>query len=306
MIHNPGICISVIICSYNRAEYILEALDSLINQEFDQDSFEVLVVDNNSTDKTAEVCRSYLESHPEHQLFYFNEQQQGSSFARNKGATHARGKLLVFMDDDAQALPGFLKSAWYFHENYPLIAGFGGKIIPKFIPGPPDWMSYYVSSLVGNFDYGTEIKKFASNKYPLESNMVVSRQAFDEIGGFNQALPGVKGTLRIGGEGKDLFFRLSARYGDIYYVPGMQVYHIVEVDKLTPEYLYRVASGIGRGERLRIGTSYLAYMSKWVEYLFKLGASFLIALFYLISGNYIKSRPVIQFRIDVLKGFIGK
>ncbi len=302
----PGILISVIICSYNREQFILEALDSLVHQEFKKDSFEVLVVDNNSMDRTAEVCRSYLENHPEHQLFYFNEPLQGSSFARNTGATRARGKLLVFMDDDAQALPGFLEATWSFHQNYPAIAGFGGKIIPRFIPFTPRWMSYYVSSLVGNFDYGTEIKKFSSNKYPLESNMAIIRQAFDELGGFNKALPGVKGKLRIGGEGKDLFFRLSARFGDIYYVPGMQVYHMVEVDKLTPEYLYRVASGIGRGERLRIGTSYSSYISKWCEYLLKLAASILIGVFYFIRGDQIKTRPVIQFRIDVLKGFIGK
>jgi len=99
---------------------------------------------------------------------------------------------------------------------------------------------------------------------------------------------------------------LSALFGDIYYVPGMQVYHIVEVDKLTLEYLYRVASGIWRGERLRIGTSYFAYISKWSEYQFKLAASILIGLFYFISGDQIKTRPVIQFQIDVLKGFMEK
>jgi len=302
---DPNILVSIIICSYNREKFIVEAMESLINQDFDQDSFEVLIVDNNSVDQTYAVCRQYIEAHPTFHIYYFNEPNQGSSFARNTGALKARGKVLIFMDDDAQALPGFLKESWSFHLQNPEIAGYGGKIIPRFIPEAPAWMSYYVSSLVGNFDYGTEVKKFSSNKYPLESNMAILRQAFGELGGFNQALPGVKGRLRIGGEGKDLFFRLSARYGDIYYVPGMQVYHIVEVDKLTPDYLYRVASGIGRGERLRIGNSYLAYVSKWFEYLFKLGASILIGLFYVTRGEYIKSRPVIQFRIDVIKGFIG-
>lgn len=302
----PDLFISVIICSYNREKYILEALESLVSQEFNRDSFEVLVVDNNSTDRTASFCQAYIEAHPEYQLYYINEAEQGSSFARNAGGAKAKGKLLVFMDDDAQALPGFLKAAWSFHLEYPHAAGFGGRIIPRFIPAPPRWMSHYVSSLVGNFDYGNEIKKFAQNKYPLESNMAISRMAFTELNGFNPNLPGVKGKLRIGGEGKDLFFRLSRRYGPIYYVPGMQVYHIVEVDKLTSEYMYRVASGIGRGERLRIGNSMLAYWSKWVEYLFKLGASVLIGLVYFLQGERSKTQPVIQFRIDVIKGFIGK
>jgi len=300
-----GILISIIICSYNREKYIIEALESLVFQDFDRNAFEVIVVDNNSTDQTSRYCREYIEAHPDYLIYYFNEPSQGSSFARNTGAGHAKGELLVFMDDDAQALPGLLKATWAFHRDFPGIEGFGGKIIPKFIPDAPGWMSHYVSSLVGNFDYGNEIKKFSSNKYPLESNMAVTRLAFKELGGFNPALPGVKGNIRIGGEGKDLFFRLSARYGDIYYVPGMQVYHVVEVNKLTAEYLYRVASGIGRGERLRIGKSFLAYILKWSEYIFKLGASVLIGLYYFLQGHRIKMKPVIQFRIDVLKGFIG-
>jgi len=100
--------------------------------------------------------------------------------------SRARGKLLVFMDDDAQALPGFLAATWSFHQNYPSIAGFGGKIIPRFIPGPPGWMSYYVSSLVDNFDYGTEIKKFASNKYPLKSNMAILRRRLMNLVGLTR------------------------------------------------------------------------------------------------------------------------
>ena len=72
-------------------------------------------------------------------------------------------------------------------------------------------MSHYVSALVGNFDYAPTVTEFKPNKYPLESNMAVTKQAFDEIGGFDVALPGVKGTLRIGSEGKDLYFRLKEK-----------------------------------------------------------------------------------------------
>jgi hypothetical protein len=78
----------------------------------------------------------------------------------------------------------------------------------------------------------------------------------------------------------------------------------VEVKKLTSEYMYRVASGIGRGEKVRMhAKGSMAVYKKGFEYLFKLGASLLIGGYYLLQGKPAKSWPVIQFRIDVLKGF---
>ena len=113
-------------------------------------------------------------------------------------------------------------------------------------------MSHYVSSLVGQFQYSDTVSVFSAGKYPLESNMIVRKKDFDTIGGFNNALPGVVGTLRIGGEGKDFFLRLKALGRIIYYDPAIRVQHVVETAKLTHEYMYRVASGIGRGERVRM------------------------------------------------------
>ena len=298
--------ISVIICTYNRQQYLVEAMQSLVEQDFDKDRFEVIVVNNNSKDDTEKICNQFIASHPECQLHYYNETEQGSSAARNNGARHAKGSLLIFMDDDAIAEKDYLKNTWRFHSANPGIHGFGGRIIPRYIPAEPVWMSHYVSALVGNFDYAPVVTEFKPNKYPLESNMVITKKAFDEIGGFNIALPGVKGNLRIGGEGKDLYFRLKEKGQKIFYVPGMIVHHVVEVNRLNKEYLYRVASGIGRGERQRISSKgNMSYYGKLAEYIFKLGASIMIGLFYIITFRPAKAWPVIQFRIDAIKGLTG-
>jgi glycosyltransferase involved in cell wall biosynthesis len=298
--------ISVVICTYNRALYIIDALESLHNQTLAGSLFEVIVVNNNSTDNTREVCENYLALHPENNFYYFNETQQGSSFARNQGAAHAASPLLCFMDDDAVANPDYLEKIIRFFEQYPDAGGLGGRIIPKYIPAEPGWMSHYVSSLVGNFHYSESVTLFADNKYPLESNMIIRKIDFDAINGFNTALPGVKGTLRIGGEGKDFFFRLKALGRNIYYDPAICVQHVVETAKLTSEYMYRVASGIGRGERVRMkAKGNIAYLLKILEYLFKLGASFILGIQYVLQGNVEKAGPVIQFRIDALKGLLN-
>ena len=300
-----GIQISVVICTYNRAAYIYDAMESLVQQSLDKNAYEVIIVNNNSTDHTATICQDYLAAHPDYHFQYLNEPKQGASFARNTGAALAKGALLCFMDDDAVAGKDYLARIVQFFEDHADAGGLGGKIIPKYIPAEPAWMSYYVSSMVGNFDYSPSVAVFSPNRYPLESNMIIRKKDFDAISGFNTALPGVVGTLRIGGEGKDFFMRLKALGRVIYYDPAIAVQHVVEVAKLTPEYLYRVASGMGRGEKVRMKEiGQWAYYKKIGEYLFKLGAAIILGCKYFLQGHPKKFWPIIQFRIDTLKGLL--
>jgi glycosyltransferase involved in cell wall biosynthesis len=298
--------LSIVICSYNRASYISGALDSLYHQSAGLDNFEAIIVDNNSTDNTADVFKQWRSSHANGSFTYLTESKQGASFARNTGANSAKGQWLCFMDDDAIANEVYVENIIKHIKTTPEAIGFGGRIIPKYIPSEPEWMSYYVSSLVGNFDYAPTACAFENGKYPLESNMIVKKDIYDSIGGFNTQLPGVVGTLRIGGEGKELFYKILALGHTIYYDPAICVEHVVEVKKLTPEYMYRVASGIGRGEKTRtLSISKGSYLKKIMEYLFKLGAAFVIGFKYLLQCKPAKTWPVIQFRIDALKGLLG-
>jgi glycosyltransferase involved in cell wall biosynthesis len=298
--------LSIIICSYNRASYIEAAFDSLYNQSSGLDSFETIIIDNNSTDNTADVFEKWRANHSNGSFTYLTESKQGASFARNTGAANAKGQWLCFMDDDAIANSNYVENIIKHIETKPDAVGFGGRIIPKYIPAEPKWMSYYVSSLVGNFDYAPIACAFEHGKYPLESNMIVRKDIYDAIGGFNTELPGVVGTLRIGGEGKELFYKILALGHSIYYDPSICVQHVVEVKKLTSEYMYRVASGIGRGEKTRtLNISTWAYIQKVLEYLFKLVASVVLGLKYSFQGNPDKAWPVIQFRIDALKGLVN-
>lgn len=299
--------LSIIICSYNRASYISDALDSLYHQSAGLNAFEAIIVDNNSTDNTAEVFSQWRSNHTQGSFTYLTESKQGASFARNTGAAIAKSEWLCFMDDDAVATPDYVKNIINHIESKPEAVGFGGRIIPKYIPAEPKWMSYYVSSLVGNFDYAPSACAFEKGKYPLESNMIVKKVIYEQIGGFNVNLPGVVGTLRIGGEGKELFYKILALGHTIYYDPSICVHHVVEVKKLTSEYMYRVASGIGRGEKTRtLGISKSAYFLKFIEYTLKLGVAIILAIKYILQATPAKAGPVIQFRIDALKGLLGK
>jgi glycosyltransferase involved in cell wall biosynthesis len=255
--------ISVVICTYNRADYILDAMESLYHQTLDKNKFEIIIANNNSTDNTKSIVEAYITSHRDANLIYVEELRQGASYARNTGAAWVTSPLLCFMDDDAIAEKDYLERIVIFFKTHTDAGGLGGRIIPKYIPAQPQWMSYYVSSLVGNFDYSKEVCVFAEKKYPLESNMIIKTADFRKVNGFNTKLPGVVGTLRIGGEGKEFFYKLQALGNKIYYDPHIIVQHVVEVKKLTKEYMYRVASGIGRGERIRVkAISQTAYIKK--------------------------------------------
>jgi glycosyltransferase involved in cell wall biosynthesis len=301
-----NIQISVVICTYNRAAYIEAALNSLVHQTCNKNLYEVIVVNNNSTDNTETICQSFIAANADYSFYFLNEPKQGASYARNTGAALAKGALLCFMDDDAVAEPDYLEKIIDFFKAHPNAGGLGGRIIPRYIPSEPKWMSYYVSSLVGNFDYSPVICVFAPGKYPLESNMIIRTDDFRSVGGFNEMLPGVVGTVRIGGEGKDFFYKLQALGKQIYYHPQIIVHHVVEVKKLTKEYMYRVASGIGRGERRRVlAISRWAFVKKNIEYTFKLAASVILAIKYTFQGHPAKAWPVIQFRIDAFKGLLN-
>jgi glycosyltransferase involved in cell wall biosynthesis len=298
--------VSVVMCSYNRANYIGEALTALYNQHVSYEHYEVLIVDNNSSDNTKEVYDHWRINHPLGNFYYYTEKQQGASFARNTGAALSKGNWLCFVDDDAIVDSRFIANIIKHTETHPTIVGFGGKIIPRYIPSEPKWMSYYVSSIVGNFDYAPFAKPFENNKYPLESNMIIKKSVYNQVGGFNTQLPGVVGTKRIGGEGKELFFKIMKLGHVIYYDPSIQVEHVVEVSKLTKEYMYRVASGMGRGEKNRtLAIGYIAYIKKIFEYVLKLGAAIILGMGYALKGNPSQTLPIIQFRIDTLKGLIG-
>ena len=298
--------LSIIICSYNRASYISDALTSLYRQTAVLNEFEVIIVDNNSTDNTKEVYAAWRQTNTNGQFTFISETKQGASFARNTGAAIAKGQWVCFMDDDAVATPNYVENILKHIQNKPDAVGFGGRIIPKYIPSEPKWMSYYVSSLVGNFDYAPIPCAFENGKYPLESNMIVKKSVYDKIGGFNVNLPGVVGTLRIGGEGKELFYKILALGHIIYYDPAICVHHVVEVKKLTSEYMYRVASGIGRGEKTRTSAiSKAAYLIKVLEYFLKLGAAVILGFKYALQFTPSKIWPIVKFRIDALKGLLG-
>ncbi|MDR2425277.1 MAG: glycosyltransferase [Prevotellaceae bacterium] len=293
--------ISVIVCTYNRADCILDALNSLVCQTLPLQLFEILLVNNNSTDNTSELCKTFICDKPEFNYHYIVEQNQGLSYARNRGIAEACGEIIVFMDDDAVAEPDYLEELFAFFNVVPIAAACGGRIYPRFESQRPRWMSRFLVPLTSSIDLGEKPKIFSYRQFPVGANMAVRKTMFERYGVFNPDL-GRKGNSLDGAEEKDLFYRLMMNGEKIYYVPNAIVYHYVPDRRLTFDFFTRQAIGIGKSERIRAKTiSNSEYRKSLVREILKWGVSFILSVFYMLA-----MRPAKAWRLLVFRGYVSK
>lgn len=296
--------ISAVLCSYNRARFIIKAVDSIFNQVYDKSKYEVIVVDNNSKDNTIETLQQYKDEHPDYNFRFVTEPNQGVAYTRTRCAREAKGEIVAYLDDDSMAQPGWLQSISDFFDAHPDVYSIGGKITPYFLTPIPEWYSKYFFGLVGNFDQGPNIKQLTGQRYPCGANMAFRKKVFEEIGYFNHDLGRRAGGL-VATEEKDIYVRIL-RYGKkVYYLPHVAVLHAVEANKFDKQYVYRHSMGIGAGERLRLKGEPFALLLKLLEYIAKWGYAVLYGVGFLLRGQWSKFYMLERFRWWVIEGFLS-
>ncbi|MDF1672087.1 MAG: glycosyltransferase [Vicingaceae bacterium] len=296
--------ISIIVCTYNRDKYLPKMLESAAKQKSAKEAFELILVNNKSTDSTEKICSEFGENNNHINYRYFLETQQGLSFARNRGVAEAKGKYIVFIDDDAFLDENYVKElTQYLSSTTEQYIGFGGKILPFLECELPKWMSKFLASLMSIIDMGTEITKFQGTKYPIGANMGFSKAVFDEIGGFNTEL-GRIGKSMLGGEEKDFFFRVKNLNAPIYYFPKMLVHHVIPKERLTEEFVKKAANGIGVSEKLRTKKTG-EYFKRSLAEIYKWGGTFGLFGIYLFKGQPSKGVMLVKFRWWISKGLWG-
>lgn len=297
--------ISVIICTYNRDPYIYRTLEHIARNGFPADRYEIVLIDNNSTDRTASECRKFRQNCPDADFRYYLEQRQGLSFARNRGIREARGEILLFLDDDAFMQENYLLRLSRHLQNHPDAAAFGGKITPLYESGKsPAWMSKWTYSWVSALDKGKQVCLFEGRAYPIGANMGFRRSALPEEG-FNTALGRKKGNL-MGGEEKDIFNRMKMRNARIYYFPDLEVLHLIPEKRTTRAYIRQMALGIGKSERIRtLEISRQAYLKRLVSEGVKWAASIILCAGYTLRFSPGKGSILLYFRRYVSQGLLS-
>lgn len=237
----PGVDATILICTYNRAAYLADTLDSIARTPADPGfSWDVLVVDNNSTDQTREVVERRRGAYPA-PLRYLFEGRQGKSNALNAGTSAAHARIIVFTDDDVHVAPDWLASAVRPLLERRDVDYTGGPVRPIWGAPPPAWLNP-AGNLGGTIavkDHGPEPFVFEDRlKTPLGVNMAVKRSLIETIGGFRPDL-GRNGQALLGQEQAEFFYRSREVGARGLYVPAMGLDHVVPASRLTRAYFRR-------------------------------------------------------------------
>ena len=238
---------SVAICTWNRAELLDRTLASLCRlRASDQEPWEIVLVDNNCTDRTGDVVGKYADRLP---LRLVREMRQGHSFARNRAVEHCRGEIVVWTDDDVVVDEDWLQHYRSLIDRTAEASFWGGPIRPKFDAERPDWLVANWKTCQGCFavrDLGTEVFELTADRLPYGANFAVrtgvQRQFhFDE----NR---GRKAHSLVGDEELDVMRRMIAGGHRGFWVPQAGVEHLIPVERMTLDYVRRYF--IGQGRRL--------------------------------------------------------
>jgi glycosyltransferase involved in cell wall biosynthesis len=244
--------ISVLLCTYNRSKTLGAAIESVAVQVMPESlSWEIVVVDNNSTDQTRQVVECLQRRFPE-RIRYTFEPRQGVSYARNAGIREGRGEILAFIDDDETASSGWLQNLTANLHSGEWV-GAGGRVLPPPSFSPPDWLLTPRASTTGPlavFDPGLEAGQLTEP--PFGANMAFKREVFNRFGGFRTDL-GRAGNNMISNEDTEFGRRLMGSGLRLRYEPTAITYHPVEEIRLRRSYFLNWWFNKGRSDVREFG-----------------------------------------------------
>jgi len=228
---------SVIICTHNRVRLLSSCLAAAARQEFAEDAFEIVVVDNASKDSTPKLCREFEKTFG--RLQYVYEPVLGLSAARNAGIGKARGRYVAFLDDDSEPERRWLAQIVSPFERIghrPMAVG--GPILPKWLAPRPDWLTDDLLALILGRNHGDMPKILEPDRFITGGNIAFRRDELIDLGMFNTAL-GLVGKRTMLNEENELLERLRRRGGVIYYTPEARIRHVVPAERTKRVFFLR-------------------------------------------------------------------
>ncbi|MBQ7210020.1 MAG: glycosyltransferase family 2 protein [Paludibacteraceae bacterium] len=299
--------LSVLICTFNREQYLPRLFTSIVANSLPYTEYELVVVDNNSSDHTAQYCRQFASEHKDLNFCYVFEPVQGLSVARNTAIRSSYGEVVVFVDDDAYVDSDYLATYANYFSNHPNTMAAGGPILPSYDTEEPAWMTKYTKELLTAYMYlGDKTRIYPKGRFPGGGNAAYRREVFDTVGLFNTTL-GRNGNSLGSSEEKDIFFKLRQKKMEVVYLPKAILHHIIPAYKLENNYFDKVTYHIGRSERERtLAISGGVYKKRLFSEVVKWGGTLVLLCSYTLMLSPKKGWKLVLFRYNVTKGLLGR
>ena len=226
--------ITVAIATCNRADILKRSLTCLINQKFGQaGGYEVLTIDNGSTDRTEEVVRTFEQANGKGvQVRYIREEQKGLPFVRNTAVRECRGEWLAFFDDDQLTDPNWLETLYQtaISQDARFVGGARDLQIEVKDPLP---LAKESRKLLGETSH-QEAQHYHAKFLPSTGNVLIHKSIFDEVGTFDP-------EVLDGGEDSDFFNRVVSKGIKGFYNPKALVHHLITANRLEADYMKWIA-----------------------------------------------------------------
>ncbi|MBD2594103.1 glycosyltransferase family 2 protein [Nostoc spongiaeforme FACHB-130] len=240
---------TVVIPTYNGATRLPKLLERLQQQQHTENiSWEIIVVDNNSTDNTDQVVKNYQTNWQyAYPLKYVFEAKQGAAYARKRGVAEASGQLIGFLDDDNYPLSNWVAEAYTFAQKYPKTGAYGSQIHPDWEVEPSEDFQRRIAPFLAITERGNIPLLYESHKklLPPSAGLVVRRQIWLESVPQKTILTGrIPGNM-LTSEDLEVLCYIQKSGWEIWYNPSMEIYHQIPQSRLKRDYLIPFFRGIG-------------------------------------------------------------
>lgn len=292
--------ITAAICTYNRASVLPGAIESLLQQRLSPTDYEILIVDNGSTDGTPAVIQHYQATNAN--LRSCVAPVLGLSHARNLAVQQARGEIIAFLDDDAVAAPQWLAALLAAYDAFPNAYLVGGKILPQWQATRPAWLTDQLLPSLSVVDFGEQVRTLQEPQFLWGANFSLHRGRSGQSLAFRTDL-GRCGANLIGEEEVAFQQQIRTLGGTVVYTPAAVVYHLIPATRLRRRYFVARAYGNGRtralvAQSLLTRTAQLQRASRLM--LLAIGAG----LWYLIDLRHAQARLTTLRRLAFAAGYL--
>ncbi len=267
--------VSVIICCYNSEGRITPTLEHLQKLKSNEIQWELILVDNNSSDKTTLVASQVWQKNPVAELKIVEEKTPGLMSARIKGVSVASYEIVSFIDDDNWVDASWVENVYRIFKNDASIGICGGESIAVFESDPPQWFTKFQNS----FAVGRQQEQtgYVDDKkgYLWGAGLSIRKIAWHELfsSGFTSKLSGRKGASLTAGEDSEICLALISRGWKLWYDSSLKLQHYIPTVRLKEEYLVKMYIGFGKAEMiLSVYRKYVANKNvnpSWILQLFQ-------------------------------------